>query len=200
MNLTDLRTDCRIVELTNERKITDFDCDDDDLNDFFNHDAINYQNQWLGKTFYFEHKQTNRIVCAFSLAADSLKTVLMPNNRRKKVKELVPNEKSLQSYPSFLIGRLGVSKEFTGQGIGSQLMRYIKYHCVMHYPCFGRFLVIDAYNKADVLNFYQKNDFTFVFSTEQQERENFRKSPDNTAPLRTRQMFFDIMRWLNRIE
>ena len=38
------------------------------------------------------------------------------------------------------------------------------------------------------------NDFLFVFSTEQQEKENLQKSPNNDAPLHTRQMFFDLMR------
>jgi hypothetical protein len=55
--------------------------------------------------------------------------------------------------------------------------------------------VVDAYNNPAVLNFYLKNDFSFVFSTQEQERENMQKSTSDTEPLRTRQMFYDIMRW-----
>ena len=33
----------------------------------------------------------------------------------------------MQTYPALLIGRLGVSAEYAGQGVGSQLMAYIKF-------------------------------------------------------------------------
>jgi len=189
-----IANDCHFLDLSSDNLIVDFDCGDKDLNDFFNIDALNYQNQWLGRTHFFRDKKTGKIVCAFSLAADSVKTVLLPNSRRKKVRELIPHEKNLQSYPAFLIGRLGVDKYFEKQGVGSQLVKMIQLHCKNQYPYFGRFIVVDAYNSPEVLNFYQRNDFTFVFSTEQQEKENLKKSVTDTETLRTRQMFFDLMR------
>jgi len=117
----------------------------------------------------------------------------LPNNRQKKVKQLVPREKTLQSYPAFLIGRFGVSQEFNGQGIGSQLMNYIKGYCIDKFPDFCRFLVIDAYNSPSVLGFYQKNSFLTVFSTEEQEREAYKIKPEEF--LQTRYLFYDMMRW-----
>ena len=192
--MIDLMSNCEFVNLSKNELIADFNCGDNDLNDFFNFDALNYQNQWLGRTYFFRYKQSGKIVCAFSLSSDSIKTFLLPNNRKKKVKELIPREKSLLSYPAFLIGRLGVDISFTSQGIGSQLLNYIKLYCKNQYSNFGRFLVVDAYNSADILSFYLKNDFSFVFSTEQQEKENLRKPLDDTTPLHTRQMFFDMMR------
>ena len=197
--MIDLFTDCEPVALSSEQLITDFDCNDSDLNDFFNNDAINYQNQLLGQTYFFRTKKTADIVCAFSLSADSLKTYLLPGSRRKKVKELIPREKSLQSYPALLIGRLGVSSKWNGQGIGSQLIRYIRYFYLSKYLYLGRFLVVDAYNNPAVLKFYQKNDFLFVFSTELQERENLQKSRENNEPLPTRQMFYDMINWRNKL-
>jgi GNAT superfamily N-acetyltransferase len=190
-----LETDCELLELSDEQLIEDFDCGDSDINDFFNHDAILYQQQRLGKTYYFRHKQTGKIVCAYSLSADSLKTVLLPNNRRKKVKERLPREKLLQSYPTILIGRLGVSAEFANMGIGSQLMEKIKFYCFYKFEHLVRFLVVDAYNKSNVLNYYVQNGFGFVFSTEQQEMENLKKTVAETDVLHTRQMFYDLTRW-----
>jgi len=192
--MIDLLTDCESVTLSPEQLITDFDCGDCDLNDFFNNDAIHYRNQLLGQTYFFRLKETNEIVCAFSLSADSIKTHLLPGSRRKRVKEHIPHEKSLQSYPALLIGRMGVSTNWNGQGLGSKLINYIRYFCLSKYPYLARFLVVDAYNTQGVLNFYQKNDFIFVFSTEQQERENLQKS-QHLEPLPTRQMFYDMMRW-----
>jgi len=111
MNGVDLTKDCERIELSQTDLIYNFDCGDQDLNDFFNSEALLYQKERLSKTFYFRHKQTQKIVCAFSLSADSVKTFLLTNNRRRKVKEMLPHEKSLQSYPAMLIGRLGVWKK-----------------------------------------------------------------------------------------
>jgi len=192
-----LSEDCQSIALSREDPIIDFDCGDDDLNEFFNVDAIKYQEQMLGQTYFFRHKLSSKIVCAFSLSPDSLNTTNLPTNRRKKVKENIPHEKSMKSYPAFLIGRLGVASTFGGQGIGSQLLDFIKFFCYENYRNSCRFLVVDAYNKLEVLNFYQKNYFLTVFSTEAQEREY--KNLDVSTPLRTRYMFYDMMHWKNKL-
>ena len=188
-------SDCDFFELLPEKSIIGFECGDNDLNDFFNHDALLFQSERLGQTYYFCLKGTDKVVCAFSLSADSLKTVLLPGSRSKKVKELIPREKTLQSYPALLIGRLGVSVEFSGQGIGSQLLENIKYFCDSRFPYLVRFLVVDAYNNPSVLAYYQKNGFSFLFSSEQQEIENLKKKIADDDILHTRQMFFDMKRW-----
>ena len=190
-----LRIDCDFLKLVQENPITDFDCGDSDLNDFFNQSALFFQRERLGQTYYFRLKETEKIVCAFSLSADSLKTVLLPGSRSKKIKELIPREKTLQTYPALLIGRLGVSVEFSGQGVGSQLLDSIKIFCNAQFPSLVRFLVVDAYNNDSVLSYYQKNHFSFVFSSEQQEKENLKKKMADDSVLHTRQMFFDMKRW-----
>jgi len=77
--------------------------------------------------------------------------------RKKRVREYIPREKTLQSYPAFLIGRFGVSQEFNRQGVGTQLLDFIKTYCIGNYPDFCRFLVIDAYNillfESKIFNF-----------------------------------------------
>jgi len=193
--MIDLTKDCEQIELSQTDLISNFDCGDKDLNDFFNRDAILYQNERLGKTFYFRIKGTMKVVCAFSLSADSVKTFLLTNNRRRKLKELLPHEKSLQSYPAMLIGRLGVSTEFSGQGIGSKLMKVIKEFCYYNFEHYVRFLTVDAYNKPEVLNYYEKNDFKLLFLTEEDERQNLKKSINCDAPLNSRQLFFDLKRY-----
>ena len=195
MNDIDLTKECEQIELSYSDLITNFDCGDQDLNDFFNRDSILYQNERLGKTFYLRHKQSQKVVCAFSLSADSVKTFLLTNNRRRKVKELLPHEKSLQSYPAMLIGRLGVSTEFSRQGIGSKLMKVIKEFCYYNFEHYVRFLTVDAYNKPEVLKYYEKNDFKLLFLTEEDERQNLKKSINNDEPLHSRQMFFDLKRY-----
>ena len=193
--MIDLMNDCEQVELSHTDLIYNFDCGDHDLNDFFNRDAIFYQSERLGKTFFLRHKETKKVVCAFSLSADSVKTFLLSNNRRKKVKELLPHEKSLQSYPAMLIGRLSVSTEFSGQGIGSKLMKIIKEFCYHNFEHYVRFLTVDAYNKPEVLHYYEKNDFKLLFINEEDERQNLKKNLNSDETLYSRQMFFDLKRY-----
>jgi ribosomal protein S18 acetylase RimI-like enzyme len=187
--MIDLERDCEMLTLSEEQVISGFDCGNDDLNDFFNQDALKYKSQMLSRTYFFRHKSSGMVVCAFSFSASSIKTADLPGSRRKKVKEFIPREKSLKSYPAALIGRLGVASEFSAQGIGSQLMKVIKNICLFQYPDFVRYLLVDAYNEPNVIGFYQKNEFAPVFSTEEQEKENYRQTP--YEPLHTRYMFYD---------
>jgi len=195
--MIDLEKDCEMFVLSDKQQITDFDCGDDDLNDFFNNDAIEYKRQMLAQTIFFRLKSSGEVVCAFSYSASSIKTADLPNSRRKKVKEHIPREKTLKSYPALLIGRLGVSENFNGQGIGSQLIDAIKNFCLINFPDFVRFLLLDAYNEPSIIGFYQKNNFMVVFSTEEQEKEAYRQLPTDT--LRTRYMFYDMILWRNKM-
>jgi len=192
INLTE---DCEMILLSEENIISGFNCGNVDLNDFFNRDAIEYKRQMLSRTYFLRHKDSGTVVCAFSFSASSIKTADLPGSRRKKVREYVPREKSLKSYPGILIGRLGVANEFNGQGVGSQLLDIIKDFCLFNYPDFVRFLLVDAYNEPAVIGFYQKNKFTTVFSTEEQEKETYQQTSSET--LQTRYMFYDMIQRRN---
>jgi GNAT superfamily N-acetyltransferase len=135
--MINLRTECKPTILSAENLIVNFNCGDDDLNEFFNHKALHFKEQLLAQTNFFRHNETGKVVCAFSLSPNALKTDELPGSRRKKVKEYIPREKSLQSYPAFLVGRLGVALEFSRQGIGSQLIDYIRSYCLTTYPDFS---------------------------------------------------------------
>ena len=187
----DLVRDCDRFILSEEHVIKDFDCGDQDLNEFFNCDALLYRHQMLSETYFYRYKSSDVVVCAFSFSASSIKTSDLPGSRRKKVKEYVPREKSLKSYPAMLIGRLGVAKIFNGQGVGSQLIDAIRNLCLIQFPGCVRFLLVDAYNEPAVIGFYLKNKFSVVFSSEEQEKDNYRQSPSES--LRTRYMFYDMM-------
>ena len=193
-----LKSDCEMFVLSEEHIISGFDCGNADLNDFFNRDALQYKRQMLSETCFFRQKGSGSVVCAFSFSASSIKTSDLPGSRRKKVKELVPREKSLKSYPGILIGRLGVATEFNGQGIGTQLMVFIKDFCLSNFPNFVRYLLVDAYNEPAVIRFYQESYFALVFSTEEQEKETYRQSA--SEPLLTRYMFYDMMQLRNKSE
>jgi GNAT superfamily N-acetyltransferase len=170
-----------------------FDCGHQDLNDFFQNEALNYSKELLGKSYCFTLDEAPQIiVCAFTVSNDSIKANLLPNSRKKKVSGNIPRSKHFRSYPAVLIGRLGVNKAFSGKGIGKELMTFIKSWFIdAHNKTGCRFVVVDAYNEPGPLNFYLQNDFTFLFTTEAQEKEYTGLSPDR--PLKTRLMYFDLI-------
>jgi len=195
--MVNLKQDCDRLFLSEEQLISDFDCGNEDLNEFFNHDALLYREQMLSQTCFFRHKSSGKIVCAFSFSASAIKTADLPGSRRKKIKENIPREKTLKLYPGILIGRLGVATEFNGQGIGSQLIGLIRHFCLTQFYGFVRFLLIDAYNEPAVVEFYKKNYFVPVFSTEEQEKEAYNQN--FSEALRTRYMFFDMIQWRDKM-
>lgn len=87
---------------------------------------------------------------------------------------------------------LGINVDFAHRGIGSELMEFIKSWFIDAGNKTGcRFLIVDAYNEEIPLGYYQKNGFTFLFSTESQEAEN--TGFDKDTKLRTRLMYFDLI-------
>jgi len=170
-----------------------FSCGDKDLDDFFLRDAIKYERQLLGKTYLFRLDSDNSIVvCAFTLSNSSIDSRNLPNNRKRKLTENIPFEKSLSSYPATLVGRLGVGKEFGGKGIGTELISFIKQWMLdpsNKTAC--RYLTVDAYNNEPTLKFYEANGFKTIFSSDSQEKQYVGLSPERE--LKTRLMYFDLM-------
>lgn len=175
-----------------------FDCDNSDLNDFFQKDAINYYSELLGKNYCFTLDDNPEIiVCAFTIANDSIKTFLLPNARKKKVIKDIPRQKQMKSYPAVLIGRLGVNKNYRiikgeTDRTGKQLMDFIKSWFIDGANKTGcRFIVVDSYNQVGPLKYYSDNEFISLFSTEEQEKEY--TSIVSDAKLETRLMYYDLI-------
>jgi hypothetical protein len=168
------------------------------LNDFFQNDSENYYSELLGKTYCFTlDRDSTKVVCAFTVSNDSIKTQHLPNSRKKKVVKDIPREKIMKSYPAVLIGRLGVHKDFRkiegeSERTAKQLMDFIKSWFVDGKNKTGcRFIVVDAYNEPNPLKYYESNGFTYLFSSEDQEKEyNGFEKTDN---LKTRLMYFDLI-------
>jgi len=168
-----------------------FDFGHKDINDFFKHDSPKYSKELLGKSYCFVlDENPNIIVCAFTISNDSIKANFLPNNRKRKITKRISREKHFRSYPAVLIGRLGVNKEFRHNNIGSELMDFIKSWFIDPNNKTGcRFVVVDSYNEEKPLNYYKKNQFEFLFSSEEQESDY----TGQELPLITRLMYFDLI-------
>lgn len=188
------------LRLYDENTLNDcdlFDCGHDDLNDFFLNEVEDYSSQLLGKTYCFTlDEDPTKIVCAFTISNDSVKTTHLPNARKKRVNKGIPRVKRMRTYPAVLIGRLGVSSEFRHiegeERTGKQLMDFIKSWFIDKGNKTGcRFIVVDSYNEPGPIKYYTKNGFVPLFSSEEQEKEymGLKEGED----LHTRLMFYDLI-------
>jgi GNAT superfamily N-acetyltransferase len=173
--------------------LSSFSCGDKDLDDFFINDARLYASQLLGKTYYFATiEKKSSVVAAFTVANDSIKAALISKTLRNRVQRNIPNSKRTRNYPAILIARLGVSERYRGLHIGSQVIDYIKAWFTEEENKSGcRFVVVDAYNKAETILFYQLNGFHLLYDTEDEERKVF--SIKGIESLHSRMMYFDLM-------
>lgn len=174
-------------------KLPVFDCGDEDLNAFFQEDAFNYDAQLLGRSYCFLSALEGDIAAIFTLSNSAIRVAELTNNAKRRLVKLIPWVKQGRNYPAVLIGRLGVSRKYRNQKIGSQIIDFIKAWFLSNHNKTGcRFVVVDAYNKEDVLHFYSNanNKFSFLFKEESQEKlYNSIPADEN---LKTRQMYFDL--------
>lgn len=166
----------KLVRLTPQHVLSNFDCGDDDLNEFLKDDALKFAEQRIANTFVLEDK--DKIVAYFCLLNDKVSQEESANNKWKKIKKEFPEGKRFCSYPAIKIGRFAVSTEYRGLNYGTDLMAMLKdmLNSNPNYSAF-RYLTVDAYHSA--IGFYEKNNFKVL-------------SPQ-TVNKDTHLMFFDMM-------
>lgn len=171
-----------------------FDCEHNDLNEFFSEDCIYYSKDLFGKTYCFTLDEApEQIVCAFTLANDSIKAKSLQKSTRNKISRPISNPKRFHNYPSVLIGRLGVNIKFKRKGIGKELMDFIKAWFIDEQNKTGcRFIVVDSYNEKIPLEYYKKNGFKNIFKSEAEEKEYL--SLESKESLKTRLLYFDLIK------
>jgi GNAT superfamily N-acetyltransferase len=130
-----------------------FDCGDKDLTDFFHTDAIPHQREMISITYFFYDELMKSAIAFFTVLNDAVRT--------DPFKTELPPGKEYSFYPAVKIGRFGVDKKYQHEGIGSQMMEFIKRLFIYESKSGCRFLTVDAYNKPEILNFYLKCNFTF---------------------------------------
>ena len=181
-----------------------FVCGDDDMDEFFQKDALDYTRYRMGKSYCFRMKDdTQTIVACFTVSNDSIRIYDLPSSRRNAMWGITNREKMLTRYPGVLVGRLAVASQFSGKGIGSEVLDFIRMWFLDESNKTGcRFAIVDAKNEPEVLHFYEHNGFKALFPREidedfytkppkdDEEREERMKNP---RKLRTRLMFSDLL-------
>ena len=167
----------KLQKVTDNDILFSFDCGDQDLNEYFQKDALLHKEALISQTYYL--KATEELdfpVALIDLCNDSI--------RLKKFSQIpdIPENKRYPFLPSAKITRLGVSLPFQSLGVGSHLINMVKRLFITRNRTGCRFLTVDAYNNEDqkAIKFYQKNGFQ-CFS-------------DKDKNKKTRAMFFDLKR------
>lgn len=203
--MSNLLSTCFPCVLTKEilEECYPFTCENDpDMDDFFRKDALDYTKFRMGKSYCFRLiENPKEIVACFTVSNDSIRLFDLGSSKKNKMwKEISGREKRLSRYPGILIGRLAVSEKFTRQGIGRDVVRFIKEWFVDESNKSGcRLAIVDAKNKPNVLKFYQdKCHFKFLFKTEVDEYKYMHlhedKGLDEEHPhLNTRLMYCDLL-------
>lgn len=172
--MINLLEDCTLHVLTEDiiRACLPFSCGgDDDMDEFFRVDALQYSKYRIGNSYCFRLiSNPEQIACCFTLSSDSIRIYDLPSSRKQTMWKITKREKMLSRYPGVLIGRFAVDAKFNRQGIGSQLLKFIhEWMLEDNEKMASRFLIVDAKNKPEVIDFYQKNGFKTLFTTELQE-------------------------------
>ena len=208
-----LLDNCHFDRLTSEiiDQCQPYTCSKDSGIDSFFHlgnedNFQDYHEEMMSNSHCFYTDEENpRMVCAFSLASSALRTDTLPNNKRNKFNRPIPNSKRRSQYPAILIGQLcifdGFGQKTFGHNIGDEMMDLIKTMVIdPENDNAARYIVVDAINKPEVIDYYSRNGFEFLFTSDEEELaglhgynpEEFIEN-DETPKCKTRLMFFDLI-------
>ncbi|MGM9778367.1 MAG: N-acetyltransferase, partial [Prevotella sp.] len=133
-----------------------FSCGDEDMDEFFYNDALNYTRFRMGKSYCFRLIKNPKIIVAFfTVSNDSIRIFDLGSSKKNRMwKEISNREKRLSRYPGILIGRLAISKNYANQGFGSDVVRFVKEWFVDNDNKSGcRLAIVDAKNSKNVISF-----------------------------------------------
>ncbi len=202
---------CHFDRLTSEiiNQCQPYTCSRNAGIDSFFHDSTpdnyrDYRLEMMGTThcFFTDEKDKTvkpKMVCAFSLSNSSLRTDILPNNRRNRLNRSIPNAKRRFQYPAILIGELcvfdGFGQKTFGYDIADEMMNLIKTIAIdPENNSSSRYLIVDALNSPEVIGYYRRNGFDFLFTSEEDELEHLRGAHSNGIQnCKTRLMFFDLV-------
>lgn len=150
----------------------EFDCGNNDLNEFFFEDSKGNSRELLAVTYAWN--LNGKTIAFFSVSNDAIKSQDVENYNQ--FKKFLPHRKRYKTIPAVKIGRFAVHKDFRQSGYGTKILDFIKIWFVTNNKTGCRFIVVDAL--AEALPFYEKNRFLFL------------NNDDKNKPIRI--MYFDL--------
>ncbi|MBR0371909.1 MAG: GNAT family N-acetyltransferase [Methanobrevibacter sp.] len=149
MNIKDIIENYHYEKLNSSHDLTIFSCGVKDLDDFLKDDALNYQERNLSVTYLAMYG--GEIIGYVSLLADTIAYEKIKNDASIRLRE----------YPAVKIGRFAVSKKYSGQHFGQELLdNTCKQINKISLKIGVSFITVDAYCNA--CGFYSKSKFKSI--------------------------------------
>lgn len=159
-------------------QIGEFDCDNEDLNEFFRVDALEHRKELLTETYSLYEATVGKTIPPVALISFCNDAIHLSKEKRRQL--LHPKKARYQYLPAVKIARLGVHKPFQGKNLGTFLVNLTKKLFLTDNRTGCRFITVDALNDKRAIKFYQKNSLQFLHSKDKNKK--------------TRIMWFDLKR------
>ena len=131
------------------------------MNDFLLSDSKPYLQKLLSVTYILE--TDDDIVAYFSVSNDKISVPDSDKATWRKIKALFPHSKHRSDYPAVKIGRLAVNQKYRNNGIGSDILNFVKEFFITGNRTGCSFVTVDALREA--IPFYLINDFRYLDKT-----------------------------------
>lgn len=163
----------KVTPLTQNYIFKDFDCGNNDLNDFLLNDSKVYLKHLRYTTTLLE--TDTRIIAYYSLANDLLNVIEredfadeMGDSKSKIDCDFWERFLNQKMYPAAKIGRLAVDKYFQDQGIGTMLIQSLVQSFITKNKTGCQFITVDAIsdNSQRTIRFYEKNGFKMLTASD----------------------------------
>ena len=128
-----------------------------DLQDFLHDKAVTFEKNLRSRTYLYIDNTTQEVAAYFTITISTLHT----DGISSEIIELLDGYKDdVGSIPCFLIGQLGKSDKFEPRKIGEFILDdTIVIIDQSQKSLGGRFILLDAINKEQVIKFYEANAF-----------------------------------------
>ncbi len=149
MEIKEIKENYYFETLNGNHDLSDFDCGDDDMNDFLKNDALTQQESELNVTKLVIYD--NNIIGFASLLTD---TILIRNIRDENISLNIKRQLNIttknRSIASVKIGRMAIDKKYHRKNLGTHIIRNIISNLknISEKEVGFRFIVVDGYARA----------------------------------------------------
>lgn len=187
--LVSLKEDCDLYKVSDATQVTNFECTRAGLTDFVLNESLLFAKELIAVTYFFALKSNpSDVVCFFTVSNDNIKVGNLPAARKKKFNKQINSALHQDAYPAVKIGRLAVHSTYAGKGVGKQMMDIIKGLFYFNNKTGCRFITVDSDISKKTLEYYSKNGFVSIFTSDEQEAQHFNVK----LPLKTKFFIYDL--------
>lgn len=122
--------DCELTLINDIIDVSDFNCGRGKFNKFLKK-ALYMQKSRMCNAYLFLHPSTKKIVAYFTLSNDSIQSHYLVQTHKQLQQQnkklgLEHKKRHMKTCPAVKLGMMAIDAEFRGQGLGDELLYFIK--------------------------------------------------------------------------